>query len=47
MTTMGLALCETYATTPSFYGATYCATCQMHLPVSQFQWSEDGQVVGT
>lgn len=43
----GLALCETYAREPKFYGATYCVGCSMHLPVAEFVWSEDGQVVGS
>lgn len=54
VTTMGLALCETYARQPSFYGATYCVGCQMHRPVGEngeFDWIEaDGSVgpkVGT
>lgn len=47
LTTMGLALCETYARNPSFYGATYCVGCQMHLPISEFTWDEDGEVVGS
>jgi len=46
-TTMGLELCETYAREPKFYGATYCTTCQMHRPVSEFTWVEDGQRVGS
>jgi hypothetical protein len=37
-TTMSLALAETYARDPKFYGATYCVGCQMHLPVSEFTW---------
>lgn len=45
-THMGLALCETYARNPSFYGATYCVGCQMHLPVSEFIW-DDGERVGS
>lgn len=45
-TTMGLALAETYARNPNFYGATYCVNCQMHRPVAEFVW-EDGAVVGT
>lgn len=48
-TTMSLPLAETYAAKPSFYGATYCATCGRHLPVGpngQFVW-EDGSKVGT
>lgn len=46
-TRMGLALCETYARQPTFYGATYCVGCSMHLPVAEFVWAEDGQVVGS
>jgi hypothetical protein len=45
-TTMGLALAETYARQPKFYGATYCVGCRMHLPVSEFDW-DDGTVVGS
>ena len=45
-TTMGLALCETYARDPIFYGYTYCCSCQKHLPVGEFKW-EDGTVVGS
>lgn len=48
-TTMGLALAETYARQPTFYGATYCAVCHLHRPVGQngeFTW-EDGTRVGT
>lgn len=47
VTTMGLALCETYARDPQFYGATFCVGCNRHLPVAEFTWSEDGQVVGS
>lgn len=47
VTTMGLALAETYARDPSFYGATYCCHCRMHKPVSEFTWDVDGQVVGS
>jgi hypothetical protein len=46
-TRMGLALCETYARDPRFYGSTYCCGCSMHLPVAEFVWVEDGQVVGS
>lgn len=46
-TRMGLALCETYARQPSFYGATYCCGCGTHLPVGEFTWDEDGEVVGS
>lgn len=47
LTTMGLALCETYATEPGFYGSTYCCGCRMHRPVGEFRWDEDGAVVGS
>ena len=42
VTTMGLALSETYATDPWFYGATYCVHCKMHRPLAEFSW-EDGE----
>jgi hypothetical protein len=48
-TTMGLALSETYARDPKFYGATYCAGCKGHFPVGEkgeFHWG-DGQKVGS
>lgn len=51
VTTMGLALCETYARDPKFYGSTYCCACSMHLPVEDFDWIEadgsTGPSVGT
>lgn len=46
LTRMGLALAETYARDPKFYGATYCVGCSAHFPVSEFKW-EDGSVVGS
>ena len=47
VTTMGLALCETYARDPYFYGSTFCVGCGTHLPVEEFNWVEDGQQVGS
>ncbi len=47
VTTMSRGLAETYARSPSFYGATYCCSCQRHAPVSEFVWDTDGSVVGT
>lgn len=44
VTRMGLALCETYARDPSFYGATYCCRCRMHRPVGaagEFTWLDE------
>lgn len=46
VTTMSVALGETYARQPTFYGATYCVRCQMHRPVGEFRWL-DGEVVGS
>lgn len=41
VTTMGVALSETYARDPNFYGATYCVGCRMHKAVGEngeFYW---------
>lgn len=46
-TTMGRALSETYARDPQFYGATFCTGCNQHLPVGEFQWTADGETVGS
>lgn len=48
VTTMGVALAETYARKPSFYGATYCCGCGLHAAVAEFVWDDgSGQVVGS
>lgn len=49
VTSVGLALSETYARDPGFYQATYCAGCKAHFPVGEkgeFHW-DDGQKVGS
>lgn len=46
-TSMSLEISETYAVDPFFYGSTYCLECRIHLPVSEFNWVEDGEVVGS
>jgi len=46
-TTMGLALSETYARDPNFYGSTYCVHCSMHRPVGEFVWKGTDEVVGS
>ena len=47
VTTMGLAIAETYAREPGYYGATFCCACSAHLPVGasgSFVWvGEDGK----
>lgn len=50
-TTMGLAIAETYARDPKFYGGTFCCHCGKHFHLetvdgSQFFW-EDGSPVGS
>jgi hypothetical protein len=50
VTTMGLALAETYAREPGFYGATMCVHCHAHFPVGakgEFIWDTDSSKVGT
>lgn len=46
-TTMDVALAETYARNPKFYGATYCCGCSAHFPVSEFTWSKTKERVGS
>jgi hypothetical protein len=45
-TTMGLALAQTYARDPEFYGSTYCCSCRKHRPLDEFEWP-DGSAVGS
>lgn len=50
VTTMGLALAETYARDPKFYGGTFCATCGRHYQVGaygEFFWTGTDEKVGT
>lgn len=47
VTTMGMALSETYARDPSYYGSTFCVACRTHYPVSEFKWKDTDQVVGS
>lgn len=46
-TRMSLALAETYAREPKFYGSTWCMSCRMHLPVAEFVWSDTDEEVGS
>lgn len=45
-TRMGLAIAETYARDPKFYGGTFCVACRTHFPLGQFVWL-DGTPVGS
>lgn len=47
VTTMGLAIAETYARDPKFYGSTYCVHCQMHRALNEFLWEGTTEVVGS
>lgn len=52
VTTMGIALAETYARDPYFYGATFCCTCNEHFPLwingeKQFVWTGTDEAVGS
>ena len=50
VTKMSIALAETYAREPGFYGSTYCVGCEMHRPVGrdgEFVWEGTDERVGT
>jgi hypothetical protein len=47
VTTMGVALAETYARDPKFYGGTFCCGCSRHFPVAEFVWDGTNEVVGS
>jgi len=50
VTTMGLAIAETYARDPRYYGATFCCACRAHFPVGpsgEFVWEGTDEKVGT
>jgi hypothetical protein len=50
LTMMGVAIAETFARRPDFYGATYCCKCQNHRPVGEngeFVWDGTNIKVGT
>jgi hypothetical protein len=46
-TTMGLALSETYARDPEFYGSTFCCNCGTHFPVEEFKWEGTNEILGS
>lgn len=43
ITTMGIALAETYARNNRFYSGTMCVTCHAHFPLNEFTWEPDGE----
>jgi hypothetical protein len=40
VTTIGLALSETYASDPKFYGGTFCCACGSHWPLQDLRTPE-------
>jgi len=48
MTTMGIAIAETYARDPGYYkGGTFCCKCRDHFPLDEFVWDGTNEKVGT
>ena len=50
LTRMGIAIAETYARNPHYYGGTYCVACKGHFPVGdngEFVWDGTDIKVGT
>lgn len=47
VTTMGMALAETYARDNTFYGKTFCWGCGEHFPVAEFKWDGTDETVGS
>ncbi len=47
VTTMGLAIAETYAREPGFYSGTFCVECRSHFPLAQFVWEGTNEAVGS
>ena len=47
VTTMGIALAETYARDPNFYGSTFCSGCGAHHKVAEFVWDRTDERVGS
>lgn len=47
VTRMSLAIAETYARDPKFYGSTWCCACNAHLPLGEFLWDGTNEVVGS
>lgn len=46
-TTMSIAISETYARDPHYYGSTFCVCCGTHMPVAEFKWVGTDELVGS
>lgn len=47
VTTMGIALAETYARDPYFYSGTFCCLCAKHFPLDEFVWEHTTEKLGS
>lgn len=47
VTSMPVAIAETYAANPGYYGSTFCCGCGTYLPVGEFVWNGTQDRVGT
>ncbi len=47
ITTIGIALAETYARDPGFYSGTFCVHCGTHRPLDEFVWEGTTEQVGS
>lgn len=46
-TKMARPIAETYSRNPHYYGATFCCSCNRHLPVGEFVWDGTDERVGS
>lgn len=47
VTTMALAIAETLARDPEFYGGGFCSGCMKHFPMKEFVWAGTSEPVGS
>lgn len=47
VTTMSLAIAETFARDPDFYNGTFCSFCKSHFELDEFCWDGTDEVVGS
>lgn len=46
-TKLGKSIAESLARDPTGYSKTFCAGCGDYFPLNEFEWEEDGEVVGS
>ncbi len=42
-----VAIVETYARDPKYYGSTFCVKCSDHFPVVEFTWDKSNDKLGS